>query len=165
MTIWRPRSVWDVWKWSQWISHAWKPGDGHQNQVSSPLQTEITFCGHFWGFRGEIWPPLHYFNFFGVQSRFWPIYEYVLWMAIKNRWSSLFKVPPRPSGRSLMSQTFMTLFFTKFQHTRFILQFRLSKIFFFQKSRPPFWSSMKMLATVFFQTSKRPKLRDLQPKM
>ena len=82
--------------------------------------------------------PSSFFYFFGVQSRFGHIYEYVLWTAIKNRWSSLFKVPPRPSGRSLMSQTFMTLFFTKFQHTRFILQFRLSKIFFFRKSRPPF---------------------------
>ena len=166
MTIWPLRSVWDVWKWSQWISHAWKPGDGHQNQVSSPLQTEITFCGHFGGFRSKIWPLLSFFfNFLGFQTRFWATYDFVLWMAFKKRYLGPFKVVPRSSRRSLMSQTFMTLFLTKFQHTRLILQFRLSKIFFFQKPSTQFWSSIKKLAPVFFQTPNRPKLRELEPKM
>ena len=92
---------------------------------------------HFVAILGFLGAPL-FFNFFGVQTRFWPTYDYVLWMAFKNRYLGPFKVVPRSSRRSLMSQTFMTLFFTKFQHTRLILQFRLSKIFFFQKPRPPF---------------------------
>ena len=54
-----------------------------------------------------------FFNFLGFQTRFWPTYDFVLWMAFKNRYLGPFKVVPRSSRRSLMSQTFMTLFFYK----------------------------------------------------
>ena len=36
------RPIGGVWKWSQWISHAQKPGDRHQNQFSSLLRTKVT---------------------------------------------------------------------------------------------------------------------------
>ena len=39
MDIWPPRSTW---KWSQWTSHAHKPGDRHQNQVFSLFRTIVT---------------------------------------------------------------------------------------------------------------------------
>ena len=39
--FWPLRSIGGVWKWSQWISHTQKPGDRHQNQVSSMFGTLI----------------------------------------------------------------------------------------------------------------------------
>ena len=40
--FWPLRSIWGVWKWSQSISHAQKPGDRHQNQVPNMFRTQVT---------------------------------------------------------------------------------------------------------------------------
>ena len=113
----------------------------------------------FWGFQGH-----PFFNFFGVQTRFWPTYDYVLWMAYKNRYLGPFKVVPRSSRRSLMSQTFMTLFFTKFQHTRLILQFRLSKIFFFSKTKAIILILNENACYCFFPDLKKTKIEGFTAK-
>ena len=39
--FWPLRSIWDVWKWSQLISHAQKPGHRHQKQVSKMFRTQV----------------------------------------------------------------------------------------------------------------------------
>ena len=78
-------------------------------------------------------PPCLFFNFFGVQTRFWPTYDYVLWRAFKNRYLGPFKLVPRSSRRSLMSQTFMTLFFNKIPtHPPFFCNLGCQKYFFFK---------------------------------
>ena len=40
LPFWPLRSIWGVWKWSHWISHAQKHGDKHQNQVSTMFKTK-----------------------------------------------------------------------------------------------------------------------------
>ena len=40
--FWPLRLIWGAWQWFQWISHGPKPGDRHQNQVSSTFQTKVT---------------------------------------------------------------------------------------------------------------------------
>ena len=49
------RSFWGVWKWLQWISHAPKPGDTHQNQVSRTPRTKVTSLAIAWPFE---WPKM-----------------------------------------------------------------------------------------------------------
>ena len=42
------RSIWGVWKCSQWMSHAPKHGDRHQKQVSSMFRTKVISLATFW---------------------------------------------------------------------------------------------------------------------
>ena len=54
--FWPLRSIWCVWKWSQSISHAQKPGDRHQNQVPNMFRTQVTIqaiLSHFNGQNGH----------------------------------------------------------------------------------------------------------------
>ena len=63
-----------------------------------------------------------------------------------------------------MSQTFMTLFFTKFQHTRLILQFRLSKIFFFSKTKAAILILNEKACYWFFPDLKKTKIEGFTAK-
>ena len=85
-------------------------------------------------------------------------------MAIQKRYLGPFKVLPRSSRGPLMSQTFMTLFFTKFQHTRFILQFRLSKIFFFSKIKATILILNENACYCFFPDLKKTKIEGFTAK-
>ena len=51
--FWPLGLFWGVWKWSQWISHAPKSGDRHQNHVSSRLRPKVTSLAIVWSFE---WP-------------------------------------------------------------------------------------------------------------
>ena len=63
--FWPLRSIWGVWKWSQWISHAQKPWDRHQNQVSSMFRTKVrNFHWIFWN-----WPKMAKNGHFGHSGQ------------------------------------------------------------------------------------------------
>ena len=53
--LWPLRSFWGFWKWSQRISHATKPGNRHQNHVSSMLRTLVTNLAILWWLE---WPKM-----------------------------------------------------------------------------------------------------------
>ena len=84
--LWPLRSFWGFWKWSQRISHATKPGNRHQNHVSSMLRTKVTSLAFFM----VIWVAIN-----GRKLPFWPLGSFwVVW-----KWSQWISHAPKSGDR------------------------------------------------------------------
>ena len=68
--IWALRSIWGIWKWSQWISNAQKPGDTKSILVCSEPKLQVWPCNHILTCRiGHKWPFWQLRPIWGVWTR------------------------------------------------------------------------------------------------